>query len=258
MPLYMTLGGVFGYGRSHLPPFDAVDFGSFSNWHGATASSIAATAIPNCYNYLFDGTVSTILDGGHNMWNVGNYVSIEGVVTGSNIAYGTAVATAGSGYFVSQSNSWPQVAMAYVGAGSSPATIQWDNAGEVGLFGSPFASNANFNGTYATMNQGRHGSYWVNQKYGLANPTICYLWFTIQDPNVNSVITGSTDGRNTVQPPDYSYTQFFSVTGSRFLFAQMLLSVRDPSAFPNGFLISQPTIENFLSNYVQSADIRLE
>jgi hypothetical protein len=254
MPLYMTLSGLYGYGRSHLPPFDAVDLGSFSNWHGANASSIAQTSITSCYNYLFDGSISTINSGGYNMWNIGNFVSIEGAQTDSNISYGTISGGAGSGYFLSQSNAWPQVGLAYLTSG----TIQWDNAGTVGLFGSPFGSNANFDGTYTTTNQGRVGSYWVNQKYGLANPTICYLWFTIQDPQVNSILSGFIDGRNTIQPPDYTYTQYFSITGSKILFAQMLLSVRNPSSFPNGFLIPQATIENFLSNYVQAADIRLE
>jgi len=254
MPLYTTLGGVFGYGRFYLPPFDAVDLGSFSNWHAANASSIAQTSIDSCYNYLFDGSPSTILDGGYNMWSLGNFVSIEGAQTASNIVYGTISGGAGAGYFLSQSNCWPQVGLAYVTSG----TIQWDNAGTVGLFGSPFGSNANFNGTYTTTNQGRVGSYWVNQKYGLGNPTVCYLWFTVQDPNVNSQLTGSNDARNTVEPPDNIYTQSFSVTGSKILFAQMLLSVRSPTTFPNGFLIPQLTIENFLSNYVQAADIRLE
>ena len=78
MPLYTTLGGVLGYGRFYLPPFDAVDLGSFSNWHTTNASSIAQTSIESCYNYLFDGSPSTILDGGYNMWSLGNFVSIEG------------------------------------------------------------------------------------------------------------------------------------------------------------------------------------
>jgi len=254
MPLYMTLGGVFGYGRSHLPPFDAVDLGSFSNWHTSNASTIYEGSITNSYKYLFDGTPSTIFDGGYNMWNVGNYVSLEGALTASNINYGSVGGGTGSGYFVSQADDCPQVALAYVKSG----TLQWDNAGSVGMFGSPFSSNANFNGTYTTTNQGRIGSYWVNQKYGLANPTICYVWFTVQDPTVNSQITGSNDGRNTLQPPNYTYTQSFSVTGTNVIFGQMLLSVLNPSGFPNGFLIPQGQIQNFLSNYVGAADIRLE
>ena len=254
MPLFMTLSGLYGYGRSRLPPFDAVDLGSFSNWHAANASSISQSTIASSYNYTFDGSPSTILDGGFNMWSLGNFISIEGAQAASNIVYGTISDVVGAGYFLSQSNAWPQVGLAYVKSG----TIQWDNAGTVGIFGSPFGSNANFNGTYTTTNQGRTGSYWVNQKYGLGNPTICYLWFTIQDPNVNSQLSGFSDARNTVEPPDNTYTQSFSITGTKILFAQMLLSVRDPNSFPNGFLISQPTIENFLSNYVQAADIRLE
>jgi hypothetical protein len=188
------------------------------------------------------------------MWNVGNSISLGGALVASNISYGTIFNGTGSGFFVSQPNAWPQVSMAYVKSG----TLQWNNAGSIGMFGSPFSSNANFNGTYTTTNQGRLGSYWVNQKYGLANPTICYIWFTVQDPTVGSQISGSNDGRNTIQPPNYTYTQYMSVTGSNVIFGQMLLSVRNGSAFPNGFLIPQIQIQNFLSNYVGLADIRLE
>jgi len=254
MPLYMTLGGVFGYGRSHLPPFDSVDLGSFSNWHMSNASSIMQSAITNSYNYLFDGSPSTITDGGYNMWNIGNSISVEGENEVFNISYGTIFNGTKSGYFISQPNVWPQTSLGYVNSG----TIQWDNSGTIGMFGSPFSSNANYDGSYTTSNQGRRGSYWINQKYGLANPTICYVWFTIEDPSVNSQITDFNDARNTVQPPDYTYQQSFSVSGTNLLFGQMLLSVRNASSFPNGFLIPQGAIQTFLQNYVQVADIRLE
>ena len=248
MPLYMSLAGEFGYGRSYAPPFNAIDLGTFSNWHTSNASTIAAAAIPSFYNYAFDGSPSTITDGGFNMWDVGNFLSFGAQ---SNMAYGTLTST----MFISQPNVWPQVAIAYTSAAAS--TLQWGNAGSVGMNGSPFGSNANFSGTYTTTNQGRGGNYWVNQKYGLANPTICYVWFTIQQPTVNTQITGTNDQRGTYNPPLYTYTQSFAVTGSELIFGQMFLSVRTTTGFPNGFAISQANIETFLSNYVQNADIRM-
>lgn len=248
MPLYMSLAGEFGYGRSHAPPFDAIDFGTFSNWHANNASSIANAAIPSFYKYIFDGSPSTITDGGFNMWNVGNAVSLGG--TASNISYGTLAST----FYVSEPNVWPQIALSYT---TATDTLQWINNGNLGMAGSPFGSNMNYSGSYTTTNQGRGGSYWVNQKYGLTNPTVCYVWFTITQSTVNSQITASNDLRNVLNPPAYTYTQSVSVTGSKILFGQMFLSVRTISSYPNGFPISQANIETFLSNYVQNADIRM-
>jgi hypothetical protein len=247
MPLYMSLAGEFGYGRSHSPPFDAIDFGTFSNWHTSNASTIAQTSIPFFYNYVFDGSPSTIEDGGFNMWNVGNAISFS---TTSNITYGTI----SSVFYVSQPNVWPQVALAYT---TVAGTLQWGNSGLIGMAGSPFGSNANYSGTYVTSNQGRGGQYWVNQKYGLTNPTICYLWFTIGQSTVNSQLSGYTDSRSTSSPPLYTYTQSVSVSGSKILFGQMLLSSRTSSSFPNGNVISQENVETFLANYVGAADIRM-
>ena len=244
----MSLAGQFGYGKSYVPPFNAIDLGAFSNWHTSNANGIASSAIPSFYSYAFDGSPSTITDGGFNMWNVGNAISF-GVT--SNIRYGTLTST----IFVSQPNVSPQVALSYTTA--TAATLQWGNGGNIGMNGSPFGSNANISGIYTSGNQGRTGSYWVNQKYGMANPTICYLWFTIQQPTVNTQVSGTTDGRSVVNPPLPAYTQSFSVTGSRIIFGQMLLSVRTSADYPNGFAISQANIETFLSNYVTSADIRM-
>ena len=254
MPLFMTLAGNFGYGRASAPSFNGVDLVAFSNWHTSNASTITSN-IPNFYNYQFDGSVSTIHDGGYDMWNDGNYVTLSGPTTASTIVYGTLsnITASNYGYYVSQPNVWPQVDMAYVRSGE----ISWHNAGAVGTAGSPFASNANSSGTYTTTNQGRYGSYWVNQNYGTANPTICYLWFTIQQSNLNSGITSSNDSRKTVNPPRSEYTQSFSITGYNFLFGQMLLSVRNPVAFPNGYLIPDSNIQSFLSNYVQNATINV-
>jgi len=247
MPLYMSLAGQFGYGRSLAPRFDAIDFGTFSNWHMSNASTIAQTSIPSLYNYDFDGSPSTIADGGFNMWNVGNSISFG---TTSNITYGTLAST----FYVSQPNVWPQVALGYT---TTSGTLVWGNSGNVGMAGSPFGLNANFSGTYVTSNQGRGGQYWVNQKYGLTNPTICYVWFTIGQSTVNSEISGNTDSRNTSSPPLFNYTQSMSVTGSKILFGQILLASRTSTSYPNGNLILQTDIEIFLSRYVGAADIRM-
>jgi len=180
------------------------------------------------------------------MWNEGNIVSF-GATT---VPYGTI----GSNYFVSEANVWPQVALGFT---TAAAVAEWKNSGHLGMAGSPFGSNANFSGTYTTPNQGRGGSYWVNQKYGLTNPTVCYLWFTITQPTINTIATGSNDNRSTPDPPLYSYTQSVSVTGSKIILGQMFLSTRSATSFPTGDLLSQVAVEGFLSNYVNNADIRM-
>ena len=189
------------------------------------------------------------------MWNVGNYISLNGVTNASTIRYGTLVnqPTNGYGYFVSQPNVWPQVELAWLTGG----TVTWNNAGAPGTAGLIGSSNANSTGTYTTSNQGRNGSYWVNQTYGKVNPTICYVWFTILQPSLNSIVYSFADGRNTVNPPYANYTQSFSIVGANMLFGQMLLSGLDLGNYPNGFLIPDSNINTFITNYVQNAVINI-
>jgi hypothetical protein len=255
MPLYATATGTFGFGRAQQAALHTVDLGSFSNWHQANASTLAQQAISSCYFYDFDGGSNYITDGGNTMWITGNYVSLGGFESVSTMAYGSLVDTPQSnyGYFLSQSGVWPQVAMAYVGVG----TVAWSNAGSIGTAGSPNSSNTNFSGSYTTTNQGRYGSYWVNQTYGLGTPTIAYVWFTVGQSNLNTIIGSSNDGRKTLQPPSLRYTQFYSVYGQNFLFGQILLSSYDSNNYPNGNLIPQPQVESFLSNYIQNATITI-
>jgi len=252
MPLYMTLAGEFGYGRPNSTSFNSVDLVSFSNWHTSNASTFT-TAIPNFYFYQFDGSISAINDGGYNMWNIGNYLTLTGIVNAPTIPYGTLVNQSKYGYFVSQPNVWPQVELAYV----TSDTLTWKNAGAPGTAGTIGSSNANSTGTYTTTNRGRNGTYWVNQNYGKLNPTICYLWFTILQPSLNSSVYSVVDGRNTVNPPYANYTQYMTITGENVLFGQMLLSVLDLGNYPNGFLIPDMNINTFITNYVQNAVINI-
>ena len=248
----MTLAGEFGYGRTNSSSFNTVDLVSFSNWHMSNASTLT-TAIPNFYFYEFDGSISTINDGGYTMWNIGNYISLNGIANASTIRYGTLLNQDTYGYFVSQPSVWPQVELGWTAGG----TITWNNAGAPGTAGLVGSSNANSSGSYTTSNQGRNGSYWVNQNYGKVNPTICYIWFTILQPSLNSILYSSTDLRNSVNPPYANYTQSFSVVGTNILFGQMLLSGLDLGNFPNGFLIPDANINTFITNYVQNAVINI-
>jgi len=251
MPLFMTISGTIGYGRTFPPAFNFVDLGTFSNWHTSNASTFT-NQIQYSYNYLYDGGNNYILDGGHQMWNVGHLVTIGGTQAASTINYGTLVnvSTNYYGYFVSQPNVWPQVSLGYVKSG----TIAWHNDGTVGA-----ASNSvsTFSGTYTTLNQDRYGSYWVDEQYGTNTPTICYVWFTVQQSNIGTTITSSNDARRLTTAPPKTYTQSFSLTGTNIIFGQTLLSVYNATSSQRGYLISKSTVEGFLSNYVQNATINI-
>jgi hypothetical protein len=255
MPLYTTFTGNFGFGRAQQLTFNTVDLIAFSNWHQSNASTIAQSDISNCYFYLYDGGANYITDGGNSMWLTGNYISLGGTQTASTIAYGSLVNTPPSnyGYFVSQAGVWPQISLGYVKVG----TVLWSNAGAIGTGGNPNASNTNFDGSFNTSNQARYVSYWANQTYGVGTPTIAYVWFTIGQSNLNTVYASSNDGRKTLQPPALRYTQYYSITGSNFVFGQFLLSAYDSNNYPNGPLIPQVQVETFLSNYVQNAFINI-
>jgi hypothetical protein len=250
----MSEAGVLGYGRSFPPAFAYVDLVGFSNWHTSNASTIATRNIQSNYNYLYDGGNNYILNGGQNMWTVGNIVSLGGTQTANSINYGTlsnVSSSSGSyGYFVSQPNVWPNMSLAYVKSG----TIQWSNAGTVGANSNITSS---FSGTYTTPSQDRYGSYWVNQQFGTSTPTICYVWFTVQQKNIQTTITGSNDARKNFNSPPKNFTQRFSLTGTNLIMGQTLISVYNTLSSQRGYYISPSTVEGFVTQYVQNAQISI-
>lgn len=243
MPFAASMGGEFGFGRAQRPTgFSQINLTTFSNWHTANSSNYIRF-INRFYRYAFDGGTNNISDGGNDMWDGGNFIGLSGFRTAANINYGTLSNTpqSNSGFFLSQANIWPQIAFAYVKSG----TITWSNSGDVGSDGS--GSFSNFTGVYTTTNQGRNGQYWVNENYGAVDPTICYVWFTILQPSVGSVVTACNDGRK--QNVNNTYTQSFGVTGTNLIFSQVLLSRSSGELIPTG------DVSSFLSNYVQGAQI---
>jgi hypothetical protein len=247
MPFFGTIQATFNFGRlqvsSPTGPFSQIDLNTFSNWHRLNASNYTSN-ITNFYFYTFDGGANFISDGGLDMWDVGNYISLGGFRTAASNNYGTVSNTpqTNNGFFISQANVWPQIAFAYVQSG----TIIWSNSGDVGSDGS--GSFSNFSGSYTTSgSSGRYGQYWVNENYAAFDPTICYVWFTILNSNYGGAVTSCNDGRK--QNVNNIYTQFFSVTGSNLCFSQMLLS-RSSGAF-----IPTADISNYVTNYVANAQI---
>ena len=251
-------GGLIAF-NSNSPAagsFNQVDLAAFSNWHTSNSCNLFTNNISNRYLYTFDGTANSISDGGEDMYDGGNYISFSTTRGSTNLLntqsnnYGTLcnVTASNYGFFISQSNVWPQISLAYTNSG----TIQWRISGDVGTDGS--GSNSNVSGTYTTNNQGRNGSFWANQNYGLDDPSIVMTWFTILQPNLNSAITSCNDNRQATGPPPNFMNQNFTVTGSNYLFGCFLLSSRNTS-LGRGELIPTAQIQNFLSNYVTNANI---
>jgi hypothetical protein len=241
MPFFGSIEGTFNFGRGGSSGFNQIDLNVFSNWHRLNASNYTSN-ITRFYFYLFDGGANNISDGGLDMWDGGNYISLGGFRTAASNNYGTVSNTpqSNNGFFISQSNVWPQIAFAYVKSG----TITWSNAGDVGSDGG--GSFSNFSGSYTT-NVGRSGQFWVNENYNATDPTICYVWFTILNSSYSSALTSSNDGRK--QNVLNAYTQFFTVTGTNLCFSQMLLSRS------NGEFIPTADISNYVTAYVQNAQI---
>lgn len=236
--------------------FNQVDLAAFSNWHTSNSSNLFTNNISNRYLYTFDGGLNFINDGGNDMYDNGNYISFSTVRGATNVLntqsnnYGTIcnVVASNYGFYISQCNVWPQISLAYTTSG----TIQWRISGDVGTDGG--GSNSNVSGIYTTNNQGRNGSFWANQNYGSSDPSIVMTWFTILQPDVNSVITSCNDNRQSTGPPPNVMNQNFTVTGSNYLFGCFLLSSRTTS-ISRGELIPADQIQNFLSNYVTNANI---
>ncbi len=234
--------------------FNLLLLSSFSNWNSTFASTIYSTTIQSSYRYLFDGTSNSITDGGFDMWDGGNQISLtfSNLRNLSTLNYGTMSTfsnpTTGllGGFYLSPANQWPQTGLAYIRNG----TIGWTNSGDVGTDGG--GSNSNISGTYVCPG-GRYGKYWANQNFGTADPTICYTWYTIEQSNYGTVISSCNDNRKTAQPPLNAYVQHFNLTGCNMIFAQTLLSVRRILPSQLGYFIPSTTIEGFLSTFVESA-----
>jgi hypothetical protein len=243
-------------------PFNNINLAALNDWHVLNASSFYSTNIPSRYNYTFDATgglaSTSINDGGFDMYDSGNFFNISttrgtaNILTVNSNVYGRISTLTGSnvGFMTTSRNVWPQVSLAY----AQEANILWRITGGIGTDGG--GSLSNVSSTYTTP-RGYTGRFWANLGFGTSDPTICYTWFTIESTDWNTLISSSNIGMaRTLAPPD-PMNQFVRVDGCNFMFGVFLLSSRRTTPSPNGFFISTSFIENFLSNYVQNANIIL-
>ena len=240
--------------------FNFVNLAALNTWHVANSSNLFSNNIPSAYYYTFDGTgalaSTSISDGGFDMYDSGNFISISTTRTTANIysfnsnLYGTlsTLSNQNFGFFITSRNVWPQVSLAFIQNGS----VLWRLQGDVGTDGG--GNQSNVSSTYTTP-RGFTGRFWANQGFGTGDPTICYTWFTIESISWNTLITSSNLGLSTTAAPPNVMNNFLQVTGCNYMFGVFLLSSRRTTPSPNGFFISTSFIQNFLSNYVENATI---
>jgi hypothetical protein len=176
------------------------------------------------------------------MYDGGNYIDISGnCITGfSNIAYGTINTEPTHGYYVTPSGIWPNTTVLYVQKGTARINIH----GNVGSDGSGTVTNDKT--TYTTSNA-RYGTIFYNANGGTNDPSILDVWFTIENSNWSSRLTGSNDQRKTMDDNDYSHS--VEITGSNYLFVKTLL------ALSNGVMPVIQDIRIYIEAYVHDLPI---
>ena len=258
MPFLNSVEFNFAYSSNQRPQVSTsalfLDLGAFGTWHQQNGFKYY-NSISSFFYYGFDGSPSTISDGGFDMWDGGNCNSIFGTFTSTNVVYGTSFNDNLNkrGYYVSPpgnsaySNSCnqPFICLAYVNSG----TITWNNAGDIGTDGGA-AISSNINGSY-TAASNRSGIWYANQNYNGGDPNICYVWFTVSQPAFSTITTNIVDGRKpfSTAPPNTYNSSFVTFTGSNLIVGQFLLS-----RYPTGF-ITPGEISTFLLRYVSEAPL---
>jgi subtilisin-like proprotein convertase family protein len=234
--------------------------------------------IPNFFYYEFDGTSFRIDDGGEDLFDGGNIISLDvraGDISSSSssssssvpldsssndtdftysrsfnqLAYGSvgAVPEVGVGYVLSKPGTWPFVALASTAFGRVPKWTQltWTLRGNTGSDGLAWVKN--INGALNTTN-GRHIKYYANINFNGGDPSIGSVWFTVTSSRWGSSQVRLVYDTRKVRDRD-SYTHGVSVRGSNFIFGYTLLSRED------GMEITPALLEDFLSHYLHDAPL---
>lgn len=246
--------------------YSFVDLNKVNLWTTDTNINYLAS-IPNWYSYQYDGDdfygiKFNINDGNNDMYDTGNYISIESNQFNYNVVPSVPVTRSvsggpdvsdnaipygivwnkedgTSGLFVS-GETYPHLSMVYMQNGSSTIRV----FGSIGSDGE--ASVSNYNGTYTCANE-RNGSYWANINWDGGDPTVGEVWFTILHPTWYSSINNVVDNRKTsdVDPCNQS----MGVSGNNYIFCKVLLSKSQ------GRNILQTEVEGFLAAYVQQINL---
>lgn len=185
-------------------------------------------------------SMNCIGDGGCDMFDFGNYVDLsgsssDGSFTINSIPYGTCVRQPTFEFMVSYGDAAPHIVA--IKTDSGVAHIETH-----GNLGSDLSGAVtNYAGTYASANS-RYGKYWVNSTANTMDPSVCELWFTVEQALWGSSTALVTDARKTTDARTYRH--YVEVSGTNYLFCKVVLARRF------GVAVSALSVENFLKSYV--------
>lgn len=221
---------------------------NIANWHANNSSNIAGQTFSNFYFYEYNNLNNIIVninDGGNDMYDGGNFVTIQSECIGSfsnttysNIPYGNILPESTHGVYVSSQDTWPHFTFTYF----QSDTVKLLAHGNTGSDGSGSVSNI-LPQTYTTQN-GLSGDIWTCMNGQAGDPSIIDTWFTITKPQWSSVITLSNDQRK--QSDDNDYSHYIEISGSNFVLCKVLF------ALSNGEYSDSTTITNFITNMVEN------
>ena len=224
-----------------------------NNWW-ISNSFLNYTGITNYFIYTYVPGITTISNGGFNMFGLGNTILL-------NLPIPRVYGSFGSDYFVTQANVWPQLTLFNLGPNLSPHSIS-----EVG---NPSTINGN-DPTYGpytvtrqvTLSDGSyscgdiHGNWYRYSNIGVNPsflsgttpcPSIEYVWFTVESPTWGTDISSFNDDRNSSSNPNI-LDSTISVVGKNGYLGMILLSKYSPSS--PSTIIPDNQITQFLQNSI--------
>lgn len=237
-----------------------VNLTNINTYHTSSSSAYYQSNISSYYNYTYDTPGATtyrdvtipagnyaINDGANDMFDVGNAITfLPNGNTTTAILYGTISndTNTQTGFWVASTGTWPHFSATWTGSTSRALTICV--TGNSGSDGSGTVSNQF---TSYTTSSGRNGNIYISTNFGIGDPAIGEVWFTITNTSWGSSVSLTSDGRRTSdnEPTNGDvYSQFMTLTGTNFILCKALLS-----KFPTANLTTTE-VANFVSAWVQN------
>jgi hypothetical protein len=226
-------------------------FQKYNVWWNSN-SFISYSAITNFYPYSYLPGSTFISTGGLSMFNVGNTILL-------NNPFPKVYGTVGVDFLVSKINIWPQITLVSLGTTISPHSISEIGSpsiisGNDPTYG-PYTTTREVilsDGTYNCDNINgrwyRYSNIAVNPVFlsgQTPNPSIEYVWFTVESSSWGTVISAIDDNRNSTSNPN-SLDSTVGVIGKNGFIGMILLSRYNPS-IPSTYIP-----DNQITTFLQS------
>ncbi len=226
-------------------------FQKYNVWWNSN-SFISYSAITNFYPYSYLPGSTFISTGGLSMFNVGNTILL-------NNPFPKVYGTVGTDFLVSKINIWPQITLVSLGTTISPHSITEIGSpsiisGNDPTYG-PYTTTREVilsDGTYSCDNINgrwyRYSNIAVNPVFlsgQTPNPSIEYVWFTVESSSWGTVISAIDDNRNSTSNPN-NLDSTVEVIGKNGFIGMILLSRYNPS-IPSTYIP-----DNQITTFLQS------